>query len=185
MQNQVLKKITRNKIQISTIHWIPGTNRYRYNFTSPLDLRGKNATLAMSQYSVYNCTYNISSSLGNNTYSVKWSNGTTYKFTIPDEYCSFSQLHLVFQDNFAKNKLYLQNTTNTSQVYYFIAISPNNTAYGSQIDISYIPNTLPTGYSLPASAGWTLPTNNTYPQLILSDGLKTLFGFNTQKTFPL
>ena len=40
-------------------------------------------------------------------------------------------------------------------------------------------------YTYPSSAGWTLPANNTYPQLILSSGLKTLFGFSSQTTFPL
>ena len=188
--NQNQKKVQRTTIQLSTVHWIPGTNRYRYNFTSAIDLRGKKATLAMYQYGIFNCTYNISSKLNNNTYSVKWSNGRIYDFTIQDGYYSFFELNQVFQQNFTKQKLHLVSTTNSNQVYYFASVASNATAYASQIDVSFIPKSMPTGYKLPDFSGnlvqqWSLPTTPTYPQLILSPGLQTLFGFTSQNTFPL
>jgi hypothetical protein len=44
---------------------------------------------------------------------------------------------------------------------------------------------MPTGFSYPSNATWTLPTTPLYPQIILSPGLQRLFGLLTQSTFPL
>lgn len=190
-------------INITTENYIPGTNKYRFNFSQPLDFRGKKAKLMMHQYTLYNSTFNISSSLGNNTYSVIWPSYTKsgvvypskqYDFIIPDGYYSFSDLNTNLQYNMASNYLYLQNSNNSSQVLYFISFSSNIILYKSEIDINYIPNIMPSGYTLPSNMPssvldiqhWELPTDNTYPKLILSSGLQKLFGFTTQgRTFPI
>lgn len=171
-------------LNLTTQNWIAGTNKYRINFTQPLDLRNKNAKIMMYQYSVYNSTYNISKELKNNTYSVTWINGQVYTFTIPDGYYSFDDLNTNLQFNLARNKLYLQNNTNSSQVLYYIKFSANTILYKSQIDINFIPSTLPTGFSIPSGAGWTLPLSSRYPQITLSDGLMSLFGFTKTATMP-
>lgn len=173
------------QITLNTTNYIAGTNRYRLNFPSPLDFSTNHAKLGVYQYSVYNSTYNIASKYNNNTYSIKWVNGTVYNFTIPDGYYDFSTLNQNLQFNMAKNKLYLQNTTTTNQILYFISCYANSVQYASQIDILYVPSTLISGYSIPSGASWSLPTIATYPQLILSDGLRKLFGFTTQTSFPL
>ncbi len=184
--SQIAKtNIDRFMVNINTTHWVTGTNRYRLNFSSPLDLRGKKASLCMYQYGIYNSTYNISSKLGNNTYQIKWTNGTVYDCVMPDGYYSFSDINLNIQYNLVKNKLYLQNTTNASQVLYYISVSTNTIQYASQIDINYVPTTLPTGFQIPTGATWTMPASNTYPQLILNTGLRKLFGFKTQTSFPV
>jgi len=181
---QLTKKIDRFMVNLNTTHWITGTNRYRLNFSSPLDLRNKKASLCMYQYGIYNSTYNISSKLGNNTYQIKWTDGTVYNCTMPDGYYDFSAINLNIQYNLVKNKLYLQNTTNASQVLYYISVSANTIQYASEININYLPNVMPTGFQLPTGATWTLPASATYPQLILSTGLIKLFGFKTQLSFP-
>lgn len=185
--NSQLSKTTvdRFMVNLNTTHWVTGTNRYRLNFSSPLDLRGKKASLCMYQYGIYNSTYNISSKLGNNTYQIKWVDGTVYNCTMPDGYYDFSAINLNIQYNLVKNKLYLQNTTNASQVLYYISVSANTIQYASEININYLPSTLPTGYSIPTGATWTLPVSAMYPQLILSSGLRKLFGFKEQTSFPL
>jgi hypothetical protein len=185
--NSQLSKTTvdRFMVNLNTTHWVTGTNRYRLNFSSPLDLRGKKASLCMYQYGIYNSTYNISSKLGNNTYQIKWVNGTVYNCTMPDGYYDFSAINLNIQYNLVKNKLYLQNTTNASQVLYYISVSANTIQYASEININHLPSTLPTGYQIPTGATWSMPTNATYPQLILSSGLRKLFGFKEQTSFPL
>ena len=175
-------------VNLTTANWISGTNKYRYSFVQPLDFRNKKAKLMMYQYSVYNSTYNISKALGNNTYSIKWINGNTYNFTIPDGFYTFSDLNTNLQFNMAKNYLYLQSTSNASQVLYFIAFSANTVLYKAQIDVNYVPKTMPSGYSYPINmpvGQWTIQSSEKYPQIILSKGLQTLFGFSSQNTFPL
>jgi hypothetical protein len=173
------------QITLNTTNYLAGTNKYRLNFPSPIDFSNNNARLSMYQYSVYNSTYNISSSLGNNTYSIVWVNGTTYNFTIPNGYYDFNGLNQIFQYNMAQNYLYLQSTSNSSQVMYFIDCLPNITAYAAEIDILYVPTTLPSGYQIPSGASWSLPATATYPQLVLSPNLQTIFGFPNQNTFPV
>lgn len=183
-QNSTITTVERLKITLNTTNWIPGTNKYRLNFASPFDLRGKRASLCMDQYSIYNSTYNISSAFGNNTYQIKWTNGTTYNITMPDGYYSFADINSNIQYNLIKNKLYLENINNPSQVLYYINVNANSIQYASEINISYVPSVMPTGFQLPTGATWTLPTSNKYPQLILSAGLRKLFGFTTQLSFP-
>ena len=183
-QNSTITTVERLKININTTNWIPGTNRYRLNFSSPFDLRGKTASLCMDQYGIYNSTYNISSKLGNNTYTIKWVNGAFYNITMPDGYYDFNAINLNIQYNLIRNKLYLENINNTSQVLYYISVNANSIQYASEINISYVPSVMPTGFQIPTGANWTLQTTNKYPQLILSEGLRKLFGFKTQLTFP-
>lgn len=172
-------------LNLTTLNWIQGTNKYRLNFSQPLDLRNVNAKLMMYQYSVYNSTYNISKALENNTYSIKWINGQIYNFTIPDGYYSFDDLDTNLQYNLAQNKLYFQNTTDTNKVLYYIKFSANTVLYKSQIDINFVPSTLPSGFTIPSGASWTMPIQSTYPQITLSKGLMTLFGFTKTATIPI
>lgn len=67
---------------------------------------------------------------------------------------------------------------------FYIAVSANTTNYSAEISINYFPNSLPTGYEKPVGSTWNIPASNTYPQLILSTGLRTLFGFTSQLSFP-
>lgn len=173
------------QININTTHYVAGTNRFRYQFPNPLDLTKNNPTMAISHYAVYNSTYNISSALGNNKYSITWIDGTTKEFTIDDGYYSFSDLNLNFQYNMASQKWYLQNSTTSSQVQYFIACQANTIQYKSEIDIFYVPTTLPTGFQIPSGATWTLPTQAKYPKLTLSSGLQSIFGMTAQSQFPV
>ncbi len=90
-QSNQVKPISTERltININTSHWLAGSNKYRYYFTSPLDLTKASAKLSMYQYGIYNSTFNITSAYNNNTYSIIWTNGTVYNFTIPDGYYSF------------------------------------------------------------------------------------------------
>lgn len=176
----------RNTIQlnINTTHYIAGTNRFRYVLPAPMDLTKNNPTMAISHYAVYNSTYNISSALGNNKYSITWVDGTTKEFVIDDGYYSFSDLNLNLQYNMASEKWFLQNTTTSSQAYYFIACQANDIQYKSEIDIFYVPSTMPSGYSIPSGATWSLPAQPTYPQITLSTGLQSIFGITSQSVMP-
>jgi hypothetical protein len=183
-QTSTITETERLMVNINTTNWVTGTNRYRLNFSSPVDLRGKKASLSMYQYGIYNSTYNISSKLGNNTYQIRWINGTTYNITMPDGYYDFNALNLNIQFNLIRNKLYFENINNPSQVLYYISVSANSIQYASEINISFVPSVIPTGFQLPSGATWTVQATNRYPQLILSPGLRKLFGFTSQTSFP-
>jgi len=181
------KKRSTVQLSINTTHWQSGTNRYRLPFAQPLDLRGRNAKLSMYQYGVYNSTYNISSALNNNTFTINWL-GQSVVCTIPDGFYSVSDLNIVIQFNLTKNKFYCFNTTNSSQVIFNFALSVNTARYAVQLDVNYIPAstaTFWTTYSQPATPGWTKPTVNTYPTITFSTNLEKLLGFDTSiTTYP-
>lgn len=179
------KTINRDMIIINTSHYAGG-NRYQYKFPNPISF--KKARVSVHQVSLYNSTYNISSSLGNNTYSVIWINGTTYNFVLDDGYYSASDLNDAIQLQMATRGLYCISGTGSNQLYvFFVSIQTNPVQYKMQLDVSYVPtssqaNSL--GYSLPSGVNWSFPNTPKTPQLVLSSGLQTLLGFNKQTTFP-
>jgi hypothetical protein len=85
----------------------------------------------------------------------------------------------------ALNNLYLVNTSSSTQVLYFIDCLANAVQYAAELDILYVPSTMPAGYALPSGATWSLPATATYPQITLCDGLMKIFGFTSQSTCPL
>lgn len=179
-----MKSTNSMMINITTQNYVPGTNKYRYVFTQPLNFKGTDAKLSVYQYSIYNSTYNISEKLGNNKYSIIWINGVTYNYIIPDGYYSFDDLNTNLQYNMATDKLYLQSTTDSSKVLYYLKFSANVILYKSQIDINYVPSSLPSGYIIPTGASWTLPTVAKFPQVNLSSGLMKIFGFTSISLYP-
>jgi hypothetical protein len=181
----VPKKRMTTQIVMNSPNWVAGTNRYRYNFSQPVDFSKNNAQVAISQYAVYNSTYNISSSLQNNTYTIIWTNGASVTVTIPDGYYSFSDLDLHLQFTMSTQGWYLVSTTNSSQASFFLSTTVNSIQYRAQINTYCLQTAMPSGLTYPAGATWTLPTTPTYPQLILSPGLQRLYGMLTQSTFPL
>ncbi len=177
-------------ITLNTTNYV-ANNKFSYKFPNALDLTNNNASLGISDYAIYNSTFNISSTLGNNTYTIKWIDGTTQSFTIPDGYYSFSDLNANLEYNMYNQKWYLQSTstsTGTSQlVQYFIAFVTNSIQYKSEIDVYYVDiasGSMWNSYAIPTGATWTKPTSQTYPQIILSSGLMKIFGFSSQSTFP-
>jgi hypothetical protein len=180
----VPKKRVTTQIVMNSPNWIPGTNRYRYVFPQPIDFSKNNAQVAISQYAVYNSTYNISSSLQNNTYTVTWVNGQSVTAVIPDGYYSFSDVDLHLEFTMSTQGWYLVSTTNSSQATYYLDITVNSIQYKAEINTYSLPTTMPSGLTYPAGATWTLPVSRAYPQLILSPGLQRLFGMLNQSTFP-
>lgn len=171
------------QVQINTTHYV-GNGRYRLLLPSTTDFTKNHAKVSVFQYSIYNSTYNITQSLQNNYFDIVWIDGTTKRFYIPDGYYDFDSLNDILRYFMVQQKWYLQNTTNSSQVLYFISFVANAIKYAGQIDILYVPTSL-SGYSLPSSVNWSMPISPKYPQIILCDGLRKLFGFKSQTTFPL
>jgi hypothetical protein len=71
---------------------------------------------------------------------------------------------------------------------FFVNVSANTVQGNAQINVNYVPassEATDLGYSIPNSA-WTFPTTKVTPQLTLSTGLQSIFGFQGgQSIFPL
>jgi hypothetical protein len=174
--------MSRNLILINSSHY-KGANKYEYKLPQPSDFTGYR--LQLQSFSMYNTTFNISQALGNNKFSVKWINNVTYNYTIVDGYYSFDDLNLFFEFCMLGDNLYCKTTTSPV---FFINVSANTVQGNAQINVNYVPvgsEATALGYTIPNSA-WSFPTNPVTPQLILSSGLQSIFGFQGgQSTFPL
>jgi len=170
--------VNRQQIIINTSNYV-GTNKYSYKFPSPVNF--KNAKLSLYQINIYNSTYNISSTLGNNTFTINWL-GTNYNYTTPNGYCSISQLNSYFQYAMLQNNLYVTNSAGSAFTYFF-DIQTNSIQYATQMDIYYIPTSSQAttlGYIKPTGASWSFPASQTYPQVTLCSGLCSLLGITNQ-----
>jgi hypothetical protein len=168
----VPKKRMTTQIILNSVHWQPGTHRYRYNFPQPIDFSKNNAQTALSQYALYNSTANISPSLGNDGYRLVWINGQTVDVTIEPGYYSFSDLNSHVQFVMSQQGWYLVSTANSSQAQFHISVNSNSIQYKAEVTVYALPSSMPTGFSYPSNATWTLPTEPSYPQIILSPGLQ-------------
>ena len=175
----------RDLLLLNTSHF-QGGNTYKFKFPKPIDI--KKAKLSLSSFSIYNSTYNITSDLKNNSFSIDWL-GTNYNFVIPDGYYSISDINYYIQQQCLLYNLYMTKN-NGAQNVYFIEITTNSVRYKAQINLYYIPtstqaNDPKLAYSKPSSATWNFPTNATTPQITLSTGLGRILGMTAQLIFPL
>jgi len=174
----------REQILINSGNYV-SPNRYVYRLPRPIKF-GKNAKVSLFSFSMYNSTYNISSALQNNTFSIIWINNTTYNFIIPDGYYSYLDLNNFIQYCLLTSNLYFKTLSNPV---YPISIVQNSVQYSAQINISYVPTAVQAsslGYTLPTGATWTFPASPITPQFIISQGLQSILGFQGgQSIFPL
>ena len=135
-------------------------NTLVYSF--PNSVSFKNASIAVQNVSMYYSWYNISSTLGNNTFSYTWESAsnvqTTYTVTIPDGIYEISQINEYLQFVFISNGHYLVNASSENVYYAEFLLSP--TAYGVNIITYPFPTSLPSGFSNPASVPFPAQTFN-------------------------
>jgi len=127
-------------------------NVYRYYFPTTKQFRN-GSQIGLQAINVFNSSYNISSSLNNNTFSIIWPTSTgnqTYSFSIQSGYYSESDLNYFLQQCCIQNNLYLIQTS-TSNYVYFLEILTNSIQYGVQINSYTLPTSI-TGYSYPSGA---------------------------------
>lgn len=91
----------------------------------------------MKQYCLYNITFNISSVLGNNTFSIKWINNEVVNVILEDGYYDIQILNERLQYELVSEKWHLQSISNSKEVLYFLTITSNFIRYTSQIDVLY------------------------------------------------
>jgi len=157
-------------------------NRYRYYFPAG-QVHLKDSKIAVSRLQMYNSIYNISSQLNNNTFTIQWNADTvtSYIITIPDGQYTVPQMNLFLQYVCIQNSLYL--ITDTGDYAYFLEILDNPTKNLVEFVAYALPSVMPSGWTYPLSATWTLPLADTTPQLVIPAGFGLYLGF-TAGTYP-
>lgn len=150
-------------------------NKMVYKF--PNSVQFKNNQIAVSSVSMYYSWFNITSALGNNTFSYTWASGsgtTTYTITIPDGLYEIETLNSYLQYQMIANGTYLVSGTNN--VYYAEFIL-NPSRYAVQINTYLVPTSLPSGYTQPANfAGFPNTTQN--PVITIPSGFSSIVGYS-------
>ena len=125
-------------------------NKLIYKF--PNSITFKDNYIAVSSISMFYSWFNITTALQNNTWSYTWTVGattTTYNIVVPDGLYEIADLNSYAQFIMVQNGTYLIDS-NGNDVFYF-TLTNNTNRYAVQLSTYLIPETLPTG--------WTLPTN--------------------------
>jgi len=150
-----------------------GNNTLVYNF--PNSVSFPHHEIAVQSVSMYYSWANISSALGNNTFTYNMNNGkglTTV--VIPDGLYEISTINEYLQSVFIANGDYLFNGTNNV---YYAEMVVNPTRYAVQVNTFHLEESpLPAGWTAPA--GWVAPANGTtQPTLTFPANFSAIVGF--------
>lgn len=163
-------------IILNSSNYVPGTNnKFSYRFPTSGGVTFNNAKIGLQSLSIFNSTFNITSTIGNNKFSIGWtanwtgwiSNSQTnitpttrwFNCLIPDGYYTVASLNYFIQSQFIKNNLYMipTATTNSSTInLYFLEAIQNPTAYALQLNT----------FALPTYANYSSTVSKSKPQLI-------------------
>jgi hypothetical protein len=95
-----------------------GNNKMVYRFPQPIEMKNKEVCLV--NFSFYNCFFNISSALGNNSITIKFpvfTSNTVYTMTdythvFSDGFYSIEDINASLQNFFIATNLYLHDAAN-------------------------------------------------------------------------
>ena len=166
-------------IIINSTNYVAGSgNEFVYTFPSSVKFADGDQ-VGLQSIAIYNSTFNVSSSLGNNTITLAWNAATptSYTFTIPDGYYSVSDLNFFLQQKMIENKLFVTNSS--SQYVYFAEMVVNSPRYAVSVNLYPIPTSSEAttlGYTQPSSPGWSYPATAACPQLTFNAAFGSLIG---------
>jgi len=143
-------------------------NHFQYKF--PTQWRATaGAKVAVASVSLYNSTFNVDTSRGNNTITINFGQGDVV-FTLPSGYYSIDQINDFLQQQFVLNNLYCTSATNNTQNVYFVQLQTNPTRYSAQLTV----------YQLSESNTYNPVTGFQFtgfcPVVTLSNGMASLLG---------
>ena len=176
-----------NTIILNSSYVVLGTNNstLTYNFSNSITFDNHEKTV--HSISMYYSWCNISSALGNNTFSYVWYNGatpSTMTIVIPDGLWEISDLNNFLQYQFIQNGDYLINAT--GQNVYYAEFLVNANRYSININTYSVPTTLPTGWSTPTANPATgavvwggFPTSTFNPQIIIPSAFNIVLGYSS------
>jgi hypothetical protein len=130
---------------------------------------------------------NISSALGNNTFTYAWVNGitqTTKTVLIPDGLWEISDINNYLQFQFIQNGHYLINSSGENVYYAEFLVNPNR--YSINIITYSVPTTLPSGWTTPIANPATgaivwggFPTQRFNPIITLPSSFNIVLGYSS------
>ena len=173
-------------IIINSSDYVVGSgNQYTYNFPSTVKLDATNS-IGVASCSIYNSTFNITSTLGNNSFTFVWNAAaqTSFTFTIPNSYMSISDLNFFLQQQMITNNLYVTNAS--LQNVYFMEFVVNAPRYAVSLNIYPLPTSAQAttlGYTKPSAATWSYPASAKCPQITFAAPFGSLIGY-TAGTYP-
>ena len=149
-------------------------NKLVYKFPNSVVLKDK--YIAVSSISMYYSWFNITASIGNNTFTFTWTAGavsTTYTITIPDGLWDVQALNNYIQYYCIQKSLYW---TVGGLNYYPFELVINLNRYAVQLNTYYIPTSLPTGATIPSGfPGW--PTTAQNSVITFPSSFSTIVGY--------
>lgn len=187
-------------------------NQFKYNFIGGSFTIPEGAEISISQVTIPYSWFNVSSALGNNTFSYTMPTGasdTTITVTLSDGFYGISDLNNALNASLRQNNFYFYNLTlpsavgfsdiPSSQIIYPIQFGTNPTNYANTITFQYIPNGT-SGVSSQFGSNWvwanasSFPTNAHLPTITIPQqsstnisvstyGLGNIIGF-TNGTYP-
>ena len=174
-------------IILNSSNYVQGSgNQFSIQFPSVTKFNAGDK-IGVAGLAIYNSSFNITASRGNNKISIIWNGATpqTYTFTFEDGYYSASDMNAKIQQQCIINGLYM--TTNNGSTYvYFVEITTNAVRYAISLNVYPIPTTAQAttlGYSMPSGATWSLPASAQCPQVVVSTAFGALIGQNAG-TYP-
>jgi len=159
-------------------------NSLQYYFLNSSFTIKKGMKMYLSFAQVPYSFYNITSAYGNNSFNIKFPQGSSYtniNVTLPDGFYDQTSLTNYIQYVLTNNNLYLTDNNGTIQT--FIKFQLNTTYYAVELDLSVIPTSLPSGWTAPP--GFVFPTVAQTPQIILNgNNFYNFIGFNKNSSYP-
>jgi hypothetical protein len=180
LHNNIYKMV--KSIIITSANYTSGSS-FKYSFRSPLKIPDDISHISVVSCAVYNNTFNITSSYGNNTLTINWL-GTNYTLTFPNGYYSASDINSYIQAYCYSNNLYM--TTSNGSIVYFIECTTNSVRYAISLNLYYIPtsaNATTLGYTMPSGASWSAPATNQTPTITFNSAFGSLIGLSAG-TYP-
>jgi hypothetical protein len=170
-----------------------GNNKMIYRFPQPLEMKNKEVCLV--NFSFYNCFFNISRALANNSITIKFPVFTSntvysmmdYTHVFSDGFYSIEDINASLQNFFINNNLYLYDAANQQNMY-FVNFIQNSVSYAFQLDTYSVPTRTQADQMGLSGGCYSLlnPTGSRqiHPQVVIpSAGLSRLLGFNVG-TYP-
>lgn len=166
---------------------VTNNNTFEYKLKAAINLQDMEVSLVKGF--IFNSAFNVNASqYQNQSYQYTWPNGSgvnTYTITMPNGFYDIDiGINGYLENQMKLNKTYLVDS-NGDPVYY-LRLASNTTYYSCTLTASPLPSTLPSGYSIPEEATWSLPVTAQTPQFMLSEAninMGKLIGF-TAGTYP-
>ena len=170
--------MSRTLVINSSNYVIGSNNRFVNRFPNTINF-SEGSSIGLSSISVYNSTFNVEKSRGNNLIQIIWL-GVTDNILIDDGYYNVNDLNFKIQQYCILNDLYM-TTNGGTNIMYFVELVMNSVRYSVQLNVYPIPTKIQATALSCAKPGIALnfPALSTTPQLnILSQQFGNLIGFN-------